>query len=168
MPGFVTGRDVYAVALSVPGLVERLSECRDIRISALVAAWVAGAWMGTKEHVRQSFGATNREWNGSSPLHWKSQLNFNQTFVGARLPASEADRSSVQKAARKSIPNWNINTCNHGSESTLLRQPVHITWRLSDALMTDKPWKLATGVRNNYVVSCGALPSSPLLWPLTC
>lgn len=30
-------------------------------ISAMEAAWVAGPSMGTKEHVRQSFGATNRE-----------------------------------------------------------------------------------------------------------
>lgn len=133
-----------------------------------MAAWVAGAWIGTKEHVRQSFGATNREWNGSSPLHWKSQLNFNQTFGGVRLPASEADKSSVQKAARKSIPNWNINTCNHGSESTLLRQLVHINCRFPATLIIHKPWKLATGVRDNYVVSCGALPSSSSPWTLTC
>lgn len=128
----------------------------------MVAAWVAGAWIGTKEHVRQSFGATNREWNGSSPLHWKSQLNFNQTFGGARLPVSEADKSSVQKAARKSIPNWNINTCNHGSESTLLRLPVHINCRFPAALIIHKSWKLATGVRDNYVVSCRALFFFPL------
>lgn len=126
-----------------------------------MAAWVAGAWMGTKEHVRQSFGATNREWNGSSPLHWKSQLNFNQTFGGARLPESEAGKSSVQKAARKSIPNWNINTRNHGSESTLLTQRVHINCRFPATLIIHKPWKLTTGDGHRYVVSCGASPRSP-------
>lgn len=83
---------------------------------------------------------------------------------GLASPVSEADKSTVQKAARKSIPDWNINTCNHGSESTLLKQLMHINrFSLATHASYTRLWNLLRGVRDNYVSFFGAMafPSSP-------
>lgn len=53
-------------------MVERIKS-RRIRDSILVTAWVARSGAQTKEHVRESFGSTNRQ--GSSSSCTRNEVN---------------------------------------------------------------------------------------------
>lgn len=162
MPGFVVGWACLCYSPVCPRI--RRGGWLNAGILGSVHWWLPG-WQEVEWEQKNMSGGALALQIGSemAPRPFTGRVNW--TLIkhsnGVRLPASEADKSSVQKDAGKSIPNWNINTCNHGSESTLLRQPVHINCCFPATFIIHKTWKLVTGVRDNYVVSWEALPFFP-------
>lgn len=160
MPGFAAVRVCLCYDRVCPGI--RLGGWLNAGVLGSVQCWLPG-WQGLEWEQKNMSGRALALQIGSemAPRPFTGRVNWTLIKHSEGRPCQRVRRINPvhKRAARKSIANWNINTCNHGSESTLLRQPVQINCRFPATLkIIHKSWKLATGVSGNYWASCGGLP----------
>lgn len=170
MPGFESSRACLCCGPVCPRI--RRGGWLNAGILGSVHWWLPG-WQEREWEQKNMSGRALALQIGSemAPRPFTGRVNWTliKHSEGLALPVSEADKSTVQKAAGKSIPDWNINTCNHGSESTLLKQLVHINrFSLATHASYTRLWELLRGVRDNYASFFGAVAFPSSTPTLTC